>query len=138
MVESVPFVFLVLMEDIKKPGLDTSEGKKHTFGILRTMIREFTPMEFVQLIEKTNLRLNLIFSNGFGTFCDTQKGYASTFTDFIELSRDESPPMMDGSFEIDTNGSPVVYQLWGAVVEGMSYTSRLIEHLFNNVGFTAE
>ena len=61
-----------------------------------------------------------------------------TLTDFIALSRDESLPVMDGSVEIDPNGSPVVEKLWGAVGEVMSYTSRLIEPLFNTVGFTAE
>ena len=95
-------------------------------------------MEFVQLIEKTTRRLNLIFCNGFGTSCYPQKGYASTFADFIELSRDEIPPVMDGYSEIDPNGSPVVDQLWGAVGEVMSYTSRLIAPLLNNAGVTEE
>ena len=126
------------MIDINKPGLATSEGAEHTFGILRTMIREFTPMEFVQLIEKTTHRLNLIFCGGFGTSRDPQKGYASTFTEFIEISLDEILPVMDGSVEIDPNVSPVVEKLWGAVGEVMSYTSRLVEPLFNDVRVTAE
>ena len=53
-------------------------------------------MEFVQLTEKKTRRLNLIFRNGFGTSPYQQKGYASTFTDFIDLSRDDIPPVMDG------------------------------------------
>ena len=126
------------MKYINKPGLATSEGVEHIFGILHTMIREFKPMEFVQLIEKTTFWLNLIFRNGFVTSCDPQKGYASNFTDFIGISRDERPPVMDGSVEIYTNFYPVVEQLWGAVDEVMSYTSRLIEPLFNNIGVTAE
>ena len=72
-------------------------------------------MEFVQLIENTTRRINLIFRNGFGTSCDPQKGYALTFTDFIELSRDESPPVMDRYVEINPNGPLVVEHLWGAV-----------------------
>ena len=44
MSEDVPFVFLILMKDINKPVLATSDGAEHTFGILRKMIREFTPM----------------------------------------------------------------------------------------------
>ena len=58
--------------------------------------------------------------------------------EYIELIHDEIPPVMDGSVEIDTNGSPVVDQLWGAVGKLMSYTSRLIEPLFNTVWVTAE
>ena len=45
---------------------------------------------------------------------------------------------MDGSVEIEPNGSPVVEQLWVAVGELMSYTSRLIKPLFNTVGVTSE
>ena len=70
MAEAFPFVLLVLMKDINKPGLATSDGAEHTFGILRTIIRDFTPMEFVQLIEKTTRRINLILRNGFGTSRD--------------------------------------------------------------------
>ena len=115
MAESVPFVFLVLMKYVNKPGLATSYGAEHIFGIIRTMIREFTPMDFVLLIERKTFCISLIFRNGFGTSRDSQKGYHSTFTDFIELSRDESPPVMDRYVEIDPNGSPVVEHLWGAV-----------------------
>ena len=60
-----------------------------------------------------------------------------TFTDFIELSRDESPLVMDGYIEIDSNGSLVVEQLWGAVSKVISYTSRLTEPLFNTFGVTS-
>ena len=132
------FVFLVLMRYTNKPGLATREGSEHTFGIIRTIIQEFTPMEFVQLIENTTCRLNLIFRNGFGTSCDPQKGCALSLTDFIELSRDESPPVRYGSVEIDPNISLVVEQLLGAVGKVMSYTSRLTETLFNTVGVTAK
>ena len=79
-------------------------------------------MEFVQLIEKTTCRLNLIFCNVFGTSRYQYRGCASTFTDFIELSRDERPPVMDGYVEIDPSVFPVVWQLWGAVGKVMSYT----------------
>ena len=95
-------------------------------------------MEYLKLIENTTRRLNLIFCNGFGTSRDPQKGYASTFTDFIELGRDERLHVMDGSVEINPNLSLVVEQLRGAVGEVMSYTSRLIETLLNTVGVTEE
>ena len=77
-------------------------------------------MEFVQFIEKTTRWLNLIFCNEFGTYFDPQKGYALTFTDFIELSRDESLPVRYGSVEIDPNISLVVEQFLGAVDKVMS------------------
>ena len=61
-----------------------------------------------------------------------------TFTDFIELDRDEIPAVMDESVEINPNGYLVVEQLWGKVGELMSYTSRLVEPLFNTFGVAAE
>ena len=109
--EPVPFVLFFLVKEINKPRLDTIEGAEHNFGILRTVIRVFTQMEFLQLIEKTTGRLKLIFCNGFGTFRYPQKGYASTFMECIDLSLDESLPAMDGSVVIDPNGSLVVEQM---------------------------
>ena len=50
--EAIPFVFIVLLKDITKPWLATSEGAEHTFGMLLTIVREFTTMKFVQLIER--------------------------------------------------------------------------------------
>ena len=136
MAETIPSVFLVLMKDITKPGLATSEGAEHTFGMLRTIVREFTTMQFVQLVEKTTRRLNLMFLNGFSTSRDPQKGYASTFKDFIEHCHDERPSMMDGSVEVDPNGSPVVEELWSAVGKVIAYASSLIEPLLATVGVT--
>ena len=55
--EVVSFVFIVMCSDITKPRYCTSEPVEHFFGQLRTMIREFTSMEFAQLVEKLNRRL---------------------------------------------------------------------------------
>ena len=38
MAEAVPFVLLVLMEDINKSGFASIKVKEHTFGIISTMI----------------------------------------------------------------------------------------------------
>ena len=45
--EAIPFVFIVLQADVTKPGLATSESAEHIFGMCRTMVREFSTMEFV-------------------------------------------------------------------------------------------
>ena len=57
---------------------------------------------------------------------------------FIEISRDDIPPVIYVSVEIDKNGSTFVEQLWGVVGEVIYYTSRLIEPMFNTFGVTAE
>ena len=126
------------MKDITKPELATSEGEEHTFGMLRTIVREFNTMQFIQLIEKKTRRLNLIFRNGFSTSRDPQKGYAATFTKFIDLSRDEIPPVMDGTVEINRDGSPVVEQLWDMVSNAMAFASSPVVPILKNVGVTSE
>ena len=50
--ETIPFMFLLLRSDITKPRHCTSEPAEHAFGMLRLLIREFTSLEFVQLVEK--------------------------------------------------------------------------------------
>ena len=68
-------------------------------------------MEFVQLIENITHQLRLMFLEGFNTSRDPQKSYEATFRKSVELSRDESPPVMDGSVDVDPAGAPVVEQL---------------------------
>ena len=73
--EAVPFVFIVLQADVTKPGLATSESAEHIFGMCRTIIREFTTMEFTQIIEKLTPRLSLMFSSDLKSSRDPQKDY---------------------------------------------------------------
>ena len=134
MAEAIPFVFLTLQRDVTKPGLATSEGAEHTHGMLRTVRREFTMLEFIQMIAKVTRRLNLMFRNDYLATRDPQKGYASTFRAFIELSRDEGMPEMDGSVVIDRNGAPVVQQTRDTVKETTSFASKIIRPLLDTVG----
>ena len=50
--EVLPFFFLVLCSDFVKPRAGTSESAEHHFGLIRTLIREFTTLECAQLLEK--------------------------------------------------------------------------------------
>ena len=104
--EAIPFVFIVLQADVTKPSLATSESAEHIFGISRTVVREFTTLDFTQIIEKVTCRLNIMFHNDFNPSPVPQKGYdGAPFADFIGLSRDTNCVGTDGaSIVIDTEG----------------------------------
>ena len=72
--EAIPFVFIVLQADVTKLGLATSEPAEHIFGMSRRVVREFTTLDFTQIIEKVTRCLNIMFRNGFKPSHDPQKG----------------------------------------------------------------
>ena len=88
--ETIAFIFLVLRSDITKPRHCTSEACEHMFGCLRTMVREFSCLDFVQMIEKHIRRLELMYKHLFSPSRDPQKGYQSTFGDFFKYTCDGS------------------------------------------------
>ena len=60
------------------------------FGCLRTMVREFSCFDFVQMIEKHIRRLTVMYKNLFSPSRDPQKVYQSTFGDFFKYTCDGS------------------------------------------------
>ena len=62
-------------------------------------------------MEKVPCRLFLVFSGGFKTSRDLQKGYGATFGDFLALSRDRNDVGSDGAtVVIDLSGKSVAEQ----------------------------
>ena len=137
--ETVAFIFLVLCSDMGNPRLATSEPGEHHFGQLRTLIREFTTLEFAQLVEKHIRRLNLMYKNFFRPTRDTKKaGYQATYDDFFKYTVDDSAPMMEGTVKIDPNGDHVATQVWPTVEKLISYSSELMTPLFSTLGVTKD
>ena len=81
--ETLSFIFIVMSSDVSKPRYFTSEPVEHFFGQLRTMIREFTTLEFSQLCEKLIRRLEKMYKYGFNPSRDPNKGYTSTFRNYF-------------------------------------------------------
>ena len=134
--EVVSFVFIVMCSDITKPRYCTSEPVEHFFGQLRTMIREFTSMEFAQLVEKLIRRLEKMYKYGFSSSRDPQKGYSATFRNYFNYSVDESQALMEGTVEILQDGDYVANQLWPTVSELIEYSSNLMEPFLRTLGVT--
>ena len=83
-------------------------------------------MEFTQIREKMARRLSLMFGSGFKPSRDPQKGYGSTFADFMALSRDTDQVGADGaSVVIDPLGEPVAKQMWDSVRDVTTYAKTL-------------
>ena len=136
--EVIPFFFLVLCSDFAKPRGGTSESAEHHFGLMRSMIREFTTLECAQLLERQSRRLRQMYKNMFRPTCDPQKGYQATYNDFFHYSVDPSPGVMNGTVDIDPSGDYVANQLWPAVQELISYSSGLMRHLMTTLGVTGD
>ena len=132
---AIPFVFIVLQAKVTKPGLVTSEPAEHIFGISRMVVREFTTMDFTQILEKVTRRLKIVFCSGFKPSHDSQKGYGSPFVNFIDLSRDKNHMGTGGaSVKIDTEGPPFIEQMWHSVQNVMTYAKNLVEPLLKMLG----
>ena len=135
--ETIAFIFLVLRSDVPNPRYCTSEPAEHTFGLLRTMIREFTTLEFAQLVEKLTRRLRLMYKHNVRPSRERQKGYMSTFDNFFEYSMDQNLPYMEGAVDIDKDGDFVANQLWPVVCELISFSSGLMTQLLTTLGVAA-
>ena len=133
--EAVPFVFIVLQSDVMKPGLAMSESAEHIFGMCRTIIREFTTMEFTQIMEKVTRRLSLMFSSDLKSSRDPQKGYGTTFAKFIARTQDRRDVRPDGStVMIDSSGKSVAEQMWDSVRSVTTYAKTLMQPLLQTLG----
>ena len=88
MSETIAFMFIVLQSDVPKLRRCTSESAEHTFGMLRQIIREFTFLEFAQLVEKQTRRLKQMHRYRFCPSRDPSKSYRATYEDFYDYTCD--------------------------------------------------
>ena len=137
--ETISFMFMVMCSDMDNPRLGSSEPGEHYFGQLRTLIREFTTLEFSQIVEKHVRRLNLMYKNLFRpTRETTPDGYQVTFENFFDYTVDTSSPLMDGTVKIDPSGDFVAKQLWPKVKTLISYSSELMSGLLSTLRVSKE
>jgi hypothetical protein len=134
--ETISFAFIMMSSDVSKPRYCTSEPVEHTFGQLRTMIREFTTLEFAQLYEKLIRRLEKMYKFGFNPSRDPNKGYSSTFRNYFKYSVATKQPLMEGTVQLLMNGDFVAKQLWSAVNELINYSSTLMTPFLSALGVT--
>ena len=73
--------FLCIRGDVHHSRYCTSEPIEHTFGNNRAICRDFTVLNFYELIEKQIRRLKLMYKDGFNPSRDPQKGYQATYNE---------------------------------------------------------
>ena len=103
--------------------------------MFRTIIREFTTLEFTQITEKVIRRLSLMLSSDLKFSRDPQKGYRATFANFIARSQDRNDVRPDGdTVVINSPGKPVAEQIWDSVRSVITYAKNLMEPLLQTLG----
>lgn len=116
LMESIAVLFLVTRSDVYQIRRATSEPNEHVYGMVRTIRREFTVEQFVDIVNKIAIRMNAIFESGLATSRNRGKGYSATFNNFIETTKNaassNSPP--SGPVEVDLT-QPAIKQLWDEV-----------------------
>ena len=74
--------FLVMRSDVPNPRYTTSESNKHTFGMMRTIKREFTVNEMCDIVDKMWRQVRNLLKGTLKKYHGPQKGYLATFNDF--------------------------------------------------------
>ena len=84
LLETVGLMFLIPRSDVSHPRRVTSECNEHTYGIWRTVLREFNMEQLLRIIGKSDIRTNAIFESNLVTHRSKSafKGYHQTFPDF--------------------------------------------------------
>jgi len=80
---TVGLVFLISCNDVYHPRFLMTEPLEHLFGDLRTMRREFTVLEFMDMIRKLARRYEAIAKGNLFTSHERNKGYRSTNNEFV-------------------------------------------------------
>ena len=133
---TISFV-IVMSSDVSKPRYFTSEPVEHFFAQLRTMICEFTTLEFAQLCEKLICHLEkVMYKCDFSLSRDPNKGETSTFGNYFNYSVATNQPLVEGTVQLLMNRDFVAKQLWSAVNELITFSSSLMTSFLSALGVT--
>jgi len=114
--ESVAMLFLVIRSDVSQPRRMTSEACEHTFGSVRQMQREFNVEQFINLVERMQMRVNSIFESRLVPSRSSMgKGYQGTFADFINSLQNASAELSKSGIVDVVLTDKAVTQLWPTV-----------------------
>ena len=80
--EMISMSCVILRKEVFRPRALTTESAEHQFGIYRSIIHEFTTLEFLQLHRRTVIRLKSLVRGKLQHSREPSKGYQSTFHDF--------------------------------------------------------
>ena len=79
-----------------------------------------------------------MFENKFCPSRDPSKGYHATFADYFDYCVNDGEASMDGTVQIDPNGEAVAAQLWPEVDALLTFSSGMMEKLFEKLQVSSE
>ena len=110
--ETIALCFAISRNDVLNARYLTTEPNEHTFGGWRSMRREATVKECIQLEDKRRNKMNAIFESNLAVTRKPGKGYAASFKGFVDSAKNLVGTSR-GTVEIDfKSNSSVVNQLW--------------------------
>ena len=131
----IPLVFLCIREDVHHSRYCTSEPIEHTFGNNRAICREFTVLNFCELIEKQIRRLKLMYKDGFNPSRDPQKGYQATYNEFFEYSvSSRNKGVGENIDSLLHDGDYIAKQLWDTITKLITVSNNHMRKLFEVIG----
>ena len=131
----IPLIFLWKRDDVQHSRFCTSEAIEHTFGNNRLIFREFTVLNFSQLVEKQVRRHKLMYKHNLNQSRDPQKGYQATYADFYEYSISTgSEDRLDKNIELFHGGDFIAKELWSTVSKLISHSNDIMQNILKAVG----
>ena len=131
--EMISFSFLMLRKDIYKPKAMTTESAEHKFGIYRSMIHEFTVLDFEKLHRRSVIRMNSLFNGNLNPSREPRKGYGSTFFNYCADMKNNNNDLFTGPVDATKNTSVhISEQLWCTLCPIVNNCSWNITKLLEN------
>lgn len=116
--ETLSMVFLMARSDVQRPRYLTSEPAEHTFGGWRGKKREARMIECLEIEDQRCRKTDAIFESNLAVSRNSQKGYQSTWPQFVEASRSDRARETPQGGEATVNHGDVravAEQLWMTV-----------------------
>jgi hypothetical protein len=126
----------MLRSDVPNPRHATSEPSEHTFGNIRSEKREFTTLEFIELCEKMDRKLKVMYESKFKQYCSPKKGYQATFNDFLKAT-ENTQDGVGGPVDVKDDKS-VVEQLWPTLRLIINSTNMKMLAMMRSFGFSIQ
>ena len=136
LLETVGLLFLVVRDDVFHPRRTTSECNEHTYGMWRTMSREFNMDQLIRIVQKSNMKTDCIFDSSLRTHRskDGLSGYQATFQDYVDSVRKSSmTDIHHGGMHVNTR-EPAVNQLWDDVQGIIEFSNAQMQQFLGLFG----
>jgi hypothetical protein len=102
--ETVSLCFVMMRDDIMRPGRSASELSEHTYGSMRGISREFTVNDFIHLVAKAQRFLAAMVDNNLKAVRSSEiSGYQATIQTQSESINSRNLP--SGPVKIETNAT---------------------------------